>query len=111
LMFMMMTMTYASHAEKHSFQSIEIFMNISQTMVPITTWKLTFIWVMQSLRRTTQWIQSLSILNIKRQMQQRDKIDKSNETPTWCNTVQVIFLQSHSTCFGRKRPSSGVFKN
>ena len=28
---------------------------------------------------------------------------KSNETPTWCNTVQVLFLQSHSTCFGRKR--------
>ena len=35
---------------------------------------------------------------------------KSNETPTWCDTVQVLFLQSHSTCFGRKRPSSGVFK-
>ena len=35
---------------------------------------------------------------------------KSNETPTWCNTVQVLFLQGHSTCFGRKRPSSGVFK-
>jgi hypothetical protein len=34
---------------------------------------------------------------------------KSNETPTWCNTVQVLFLQGHSTCFGRKRPSSGVF--
>jgi len=34
----------------------------------------------------------------------------SNETPTWCNTVQVLFLQSHSTCFGRKRPSSRVFK-
>jgi hypothetical protein len=34
----------------------------------------------------------------------------SNETPTWCNTVQVSFLQDHSTCFGRKRPSSGVFK-
>ena len=33
----------------------------------------------------------------------------SNETPTWCNTVQVLFLQGHSTCFGRKRPSS-VFK-
>jgi len=31
---------------------------------------------------------------------------KSNETPTWCNTVQVLVLQSHSTCFGRKRPSS-----
>jgi len=28
----------------------------------------------------------------------------SNETPTWCNTVQVLFLQGHSTCFGRKRP-------
>ena len=28
----------------------------------------------------------------------------SNETPTWCNTMQVLFLQSHSTCFGRKRP-------
>ena len=24
--------------------------------------------------------------------------------------MQVLFLQSHSTCFGRKRPSSGVFK-
>ena len=35
---------------------------------------------------------------------------KSNETPTWCNTVQVLFLQRHSTCFGRKRPTSGVFK-
>ena len=35
---------------------------------------------------------------------------KSNETPTWCNTAQVLFLQSHSTCFGRKRPSSGVLK-
>ena len=34
----------------------------------------------------------------------------SNETPTWCDTVQVLFLQGHSTCFGRKRPSSGVFK-
>ena len=35
---------------------------------------------------------------------------KLNETLTWCNTVEVLFLQSHSTCFGRKRPSSGVFK-
>ena len=35
---------------------------------------------------------------------------KSNETPNSCNTVQVLFLQSHSTCFGGKRPSSGVFK-
>ena len=35
---------------------------------------------------------------------------KSNETPTWCNTVQVLILQGHSTCFGRKRPSSRVFK-
>ena len=24
--------------------------------------------------------------------------------------MQVLFLQSHSTCFGRKRPSSEVFK-
>ena len=24
--------------------------------------------------------------------------------------MQVLFLQSHSTCFGPKRPSSGVFK-
>jgi len=32
------------------------------------------------------------------------------KTPTWCNTVRILFLQSHSTCFGRKRPSSGVFK-
>jgi hypothetical protein len=30
--------------------------------------------------------------------------------PSWCNIVQVLFLQSHPTCFGRKRPSSGVFK-
>jgi len=37
-------------------------------------------------------------------------LKKSNETPTWCNTVQILFLQSHSTCLGRKRPSSGVFK-
>ena len=77
-------------------------------------------------------------------------VNKSNETPTWCNAVQVyfcrvtvhvsgasarhqeylklvqrplahvlslqvshhisLFLQSNSTCFGRKRPSSGVFK-
>ena len=36
--------------------------------------------------------------------------ERSNETPTWCNTVQVLFLQGHSTCFGRKHPSSGVFK-
>jgi len=27
-------------------------------------------------------------------------IHKSKETPTWCNTVQVLFLQGHSTCFG-----------
>ena len=40
----------------------------------------------------------------------KSKQRKSNETPTWCNTVQVFFLQGHSTCFGRKRPSSGVFK-
>ena len=26
---------------------------------------------------------------------------KSNETPTWCNTVQVLFLQSHSTYINR----------
>ena len=25
---------------------------------------------------------------------------KTNETPTSCNTVQVLFLQGHSTCFG-----------
>ena len=25
-------------------------------------------------------------------------------------TLQVLFLLGHSTCFGRKRPSSGVFK-
>ena len=24
--------------------------------------------------------------------------------------MQVLFLQGHSTCFGRKRPLSGVFK-
>ena len=36
--------------------------------------------------------------------------NKSNETLNWCDTVQVLFLQSHSTCFGRKRPSTGVFK-
>ena len=37
-------------------------------------------------------------------------LSRSNETQTWCNTVQVLFLQCHSTCFGRKRPSSGIFK-
>ena len=37
-------------------------------------------------------------------------VTKSNETPTLCNTVKVLFLQNHSTCFGRKRPSSRVFK-
>ena len=26
------------------------------------------------------------------------------KTPTWCNTVQVLFLLGHSTCFGRLRP-------
>ena len=30
--------------------------------------------------------------------------NKSNKTPTWCDTVQVSFLQSHSTCFGRQAP-------
>ena len=40
----------------------------------------------------------------------KDSMCKSNETPTWCNTVQGLFLQSHSTCFGRKRPWSRVFK-
>ena len=40
----------------------------------------------------------------------RESKYKSNETPTWYNTVQVLFLQGHSTCFGRKGPSSGVFK-
>jgi len=39
-----------------------------------------------------------------------DKYTESNKTPTWCNTVQVLFLQSQSTCFGRERPSPGVFK-
>ena len=39
-----------------------------------------------------------------------EKCCLSNETSTWCNTAQVLFLQSHSACFGRKRPSSGVFK-
>ena len=29
---------------------------------------------------------------------------KSNKTPTWCDTVQVLFLQSHCTCFGRQAP-------
>ena len=29
---------------------------------------------------------------------------QSNKTPTWCNTVQVLFLQSHSACFGRQAP-------
>jgi len=28
-------------------------------------------------------------------------LTKSNETSTWCNTVQVLFLLSHSTCFER----------
>ena len=26
--------------------------------------------------------------------------NRSNKTPTWCNAVQVLFLQSHSTCSG-----------
>jgi hypothetical protein len=29
---------------------------------------------------------------------------RSNETPTWYNTVQVLFLQGHSTCFGAQAP-------
>jgi hypothetical protein len=29
---------------------------------------------------------------------------RSNKTPTWSNTVQVLFLQKHSTCFGRQAP-------
>jgi hypothetical protein len=29
---------------------------------------------------------------------------RSNKTPTWCSTVQVLFLQSHSTCFGHQAP-------
>ena len=49
-----------------------------------------------------------TVMTQRKQIQGRK--DKSNETPTWCNTVQVLFLQSHSTCFGPKRPSSGVFK-
>ena len=43
-------------------------------------------------------------------LREKSKKRRSNETPTLCNTVQVLFLQGHSTCFGRKRPSSGVFK-
>ena len=39
-----------------------------------------------------------------------DRKEKSNETPAWCKTVQVLFLQSYFTCFEHKRPSSGVFK-
>ena len=35
---------------------------------------------------------------------------ETNEAQTCCKTVQVLFLQGHSTCFGRMRPSSGVFK-
>jgi len=35
---------------------------------------------------------------------------KSNETPAWCNTVQVLFLQSYSTCFGRQAPIIRSFK-
>ena len=38
-----------------------------------------------------------------------DCVNKSNKTPTWCNTVQVLFLQSLHVS-GVKRPSSGVFK-
>ena len=34
----------------------------------------------------------------------RDVINRSNKTPTWCNTVQFLFLQSHSTCFGCQAP-------
>ena len=35
-------------------------------------------------------------------------LDKSNETPTWCNTVHVLFLQGHSKCFGQFWPSLGA---
>ena len=31
-------------------------------------------------------------------------IYKSNETPTWCNTVQVLFLQSHLYMFRAQAP-------
>ena len=49
-------------------------------------------------------------INITPQCNRQGLAYLSNKTPTRCNTVQVLFLQSHSTCFGRKRPSSGVFK-
>ena len=50
---------------------------------PWTTWKF-----ITALKNWQLWITIVS----------------SNKTPTWCNTVQVLFLQSHSTCFGRQVP-------
>ena len=43
-----------------------------------------------------QWISTVCLSQMKHQLD-----------ATLC---LVLFLQSHSTCFGRKRPSSGVFK-
>ena len=39
------------------------------------------------------------------------QVSKSNKTQTWCNTVQVLFLQTHSTCFGRQAPIIRSIKN
>ena len=67
----------------------------------LTFWKL-------SKEVLNQWIQLSSGHKVRCQVMilQRNSLPKvsiySNETPTWCNTVQVLFLQSHSTCFGRQ---------
>ena len=49
-----------------------------------------------------QWIYNVQILPKILILCYRASQYKSNETPTWCYTVQVLFLQSHSTCFGRQ---------
>ena len=46
----------------------------------------------------------LTLILHGRQAPSRFRFVKSNGTPTWCNTVQVLFLQSHCTCFGRQAP-------
>ena len=40
----------------------------------------------------------------------KDETVSSYKTPTSCNTVQVSFLQSHSTCFGRQAPINSSIK-
>jgi len=33
-----------------------------------------------------------------------------NKTPTWCNKMQILLLQTFSTCFGRQAPVIGSIK-